>query len=256
MLLFLQSLLLIGTGTFMLALSLSDTYWHLLNPKYSWLTFSAGLVITVLAFAGLLARSRKPVLSELICLLLFLTLALASVSLPNPFFPAELASPDFDLPDFSGSEASAPEPRVTINGAEYIRINPGELLVLEDTGKLNSGDRYQVQGQVIRTPEMDRTGHLAVSRLLITCCIADAVSLAYLIKVDDPNDFESGEWVRSAGVILRERPALKEPLLAVTGTLPAISSEKFVILSERTVPAAPVGPHFLFEIREQEPFAF
>ncbi|GFM36817.1 TIGR03943 family putative permease subunit [Desulfovibrio psychrotolerans] len=192
---FLESCLLIWSGAFMLVLAHSTAYWRFLNPKYDWLTIVAGTALILLGFASLFHRSRRPRADELAALMVFAALAGAAFALPNPFYDEPPAT-------FTGAEAREEiTPRVTLGGREYVRINIAELLAHEGRNTLSAGGRYALRGRVARTPELDAAGYIAVNRLLIACCFADASGVGYLVRVDTPQNFTPGQWVRVAGTL-------------------------------------------------------
>lgn len=192
---FLESCLLIWSGAFMLVLAHSSAYWRFLNPKYDWLTIVAGAALVLLGFACLFHRARRPRADELAALMVFAALAGAAFALPNPFFDEPPAT-------FTGAEAREEiAPRITLGGREYVRINIAELLAHEGRNTLTAGGRYALRGRVARTPELDAAGYIAVNRLLIACCFADASGVGYLVRVDTPQNFTPGQWVRVAGTL-------------------------------------------------------
>ncbi len=252
-------------GSFMVVLACSSEYWRYIHPKYSWLSITAGSIIILLGIATFFNRSKKARASELIAFLIFCIIAFASTSLPTPFMGAEHEAGLEDLgPEepplsFTGLPEPTQEqqsPRLTIDGKEYIKINQAELIVLDGDKRVQPGDRYVIQGSVVRTPVLDASGVVAVARLLITCCFADAAATAYLVNVPSPEAFENGEWVRVAGRIQTEAESLKQITLPVPGAITTVIGENYMLQSDEIQPDKPTGLPFLFQIRNQEPYAY
>ncbi|TVM36810.1 hypothetical protein [Oceanidesulfovibrio marinus] len=292
----LEACLLALAGAFMLVLATSPMYWHFFNPKYSWLTFTAGAIVALLSLAGLLHRTRTPKASEIASLAVFLVLAGLAVTLPNPLFdvpPSGITSSDSfepfsqppgdaqamadaeNPPDTFGLDgafpadpgAGIPAPtfdvteeengsRFTMDGVEYIKTNIAELILAEQENRLEPGGAYSVQGLVARTPELDEAGYIAVTRLFIVCCFADATGVAYLVDVDDPQSYTQGQWVHAAGTLAPAKTLPKTLPIAIPGAFTAIHGDKFAISAARVEPGPVPGMPFLFELRGKEPYIY
>ncbi len=260
-----ETCLFCAVGSFMVFLACSSEYWRYIHPKYSWLSFAAGASIIILGIATFFNKAQKPKASELGALLLLCSITYASTTLPTPFMGAEHEASLEDLgPDdpplsFTGLPEPTQEqksPRLTIDGKEYVKINQAELIILDGDGRAKPGDGFVIQGSVVRTPVLDAAGVIAVARLLITCCFADAAATAYLVKVPSPDAFENGQWVRVAGRIQPEEEALKQITLPVPGAITTVIGENYMLWSDDIHPAKPTGLPFLFQVRNQEPFAY
>jgi hypothetical protein len=248
-----ETLLLGAIGVFMLALPNSEIYWRFLNPKYSWLTLIAGALVTFLALCNAFDR-RWPKISELLGLMAFLFLAGAAAALPNPYYDAGPSS----SATFGSAEADLPlmtESRLTLDGEEYVKINLAELLIKEKNNVLQAGDRYAFQGSVTRTPELDGAGFVAVSRLLIACCFADAVGVSYFVRVNNPGEFETGQWVRASGVLVPDNLDMNKTAISMQGAISTLTSKSFVLDSVQAS-IAPSDIPFIFVVRDSEPYAY
>lgn len=257
---FLESCLLAATGIFMAGLAVSPIYWRFINPKYSWLTFSAGGILAVLGIYRLFQRSGKGDVTESTGLAVFLALAVAATLLPNPFFdfaPQGLSDDAVVETSAGTEEASVGEPasRIVIDGEEYVKINVAELLAGESEGWAQEGEKFVFRGIVSRTPELDAAGYIAVSRLFVFCCFADAVGVTYLVKLEEPQDYQTGEWVKVAGALAAGGGVDSQPPL-VSGALSAVMSEKFVFMADSVEKSNMPDIPFIFQIRDKEPFAF
>ncbi|MUM77983.1 hypothetical protein GKC30_10085 [Pseudodesulfovibrio sp. F-1] len=278
---FIEACLLAAMGSFMVALSLSSGYWQYLNPKYSWLTLVAGGCVMALGFAALLDGHRRRKGTELAGLAIFLGLAVASQMLPGmlvdsgPTMPRRGGlsfsggfggdhSDGFDA-DFGGGYGPGfgggyeddfdSEPVEAYAGQEYVRINVAELIAGESGGWVREGDLFAVQGGLARTPELDRAGLVAVTRLFISCCFADAAGVVALVRVDDPESFTPGTWVRVLGRVV-PIPAVEDTRISIFGALTAIRSERFALLANSVDTQDFTGIPYLFEIRSRSPFAY
>ncbi|TVM19295.1 hypothetical protein DPQ33_02740 [Oceanidesulfovibrio indonesiensis] len=268
----LQACLVAATGAFMLMLAASPIYWRFLNPKYAWLTLSAGGIIALLALAVLLDRSRTVRASEAAGLVVFLLLAGTAVTLPNPFYDvvpsglsgeeyAEWTTPGFDgaaeraTPAFDDAQETT-DSKIVLDGVAFTKINVAELLTAEQDQRARAGDAFVVQGQVARTPELDAAGYIAVTRLFIVCCFADAAGVAYLVDVNDPQQFPPGSWVHAAGTLAPASGLPDKIPLSVPGALSAMAGDTFVLTGHRVALGPMPDIPFLFEVRYQEPYAY
>jgi len=278
---FIEACLLAAMGAFMVALALSSGYWQYLNPKYSWLTLVAGGCVMTLGFAALLDGHRRRKGTELAGLTVFLGLAVASQMLPGMLADSGPAMPGRGGLSFSGGFGGVrsdgydsefgggygpgfgggyeddldAEPVVAHAGQEYVKINVAELIAGESGGWVRQGDLFAVQGGLARTPELDRAGLVAVTRLFISCCFADAAGVVALVRVDDPESFAPGSWVRVLGRVMPV-PAVEATRISIFGALTAIRSDRFALLAENIETQEFTGIPYLFEIRSRQPFAY
>lgn len=256
--------LLAAMGAFMVALATSSGYWQYLNPRYAWLTLVAGVCVMILGLGALLDTRRRRKGTELAGLAVFLGLAVASQMLPGMLFEPGPAMPQRGGLTFGGGftggleagyEDDYFEPVEVHDGREYVRINAAELIAGESGGWVREGDLFAVQGSVARTPELDRAGLVAVTRLFISCCFADAAGVVALVRVDDPASFTPGTWVRALGRVV-PIPAVEDTRISIFGALTAIRSDRFALLAENVETPAFTGVPYLFEIRSGQPFAY
>ena len=256
---FAEAALLVSMGTFMAVLARSSMYWQFLNPKFAWLTFVTGVVLTIIGFGALLNRERCAKLSELAAIVIFLGLALVGTN-SSDFFAMEsegVVSGSFSQ---TYADAEAPsvvdgDPSIVKDGTEYTKLNVAELLTAEKEGRAAAGDNFAIQGTVVRTPEMDQAGFIGVGRLMIACCFADSTGVLSLVRVDDPTAFESRQWVRVLGVLEEDSPALPE-IITLSGALTAIRSNQYIMRAVEAKEAPVVGVPFIFDIRDEPPYAY
>ena len=259
----LEALLLASMGLFMVGLARSEVYWQFLNPRYAWLTLASGAVIALLGIVHLFHKGRKGQATQLLALAVFLGLTLAAVSGPHLFAGPQ---PGFTAPPqvgrFTGGsltrayDDSLPAERTveTLGGREYARMNLAELLAGEGD-RVDEGERVAVQGLLLRTPEMDRAGYVALARLYIYCCFADAVGVVAMVKVDDPEAYRPGSWVRVLGM-LRPDPPFLDRTLAVAGALTTARSDQFALGADAVDEVPVEGVPFILEVRTAPPFAY
>lgn len=256
-----EAALLVLMGSFMVVLSRSSSYWHYINPKYAWLTCVAGVLVLVMGCGCFFHVERKRKISELVGLLVFLALAGVATSMPRTFSsdspaqkPAAFSGGSLTQ-SYADEDASALEARLVIDDVEYVKINVAELIAGETEGHVAAGGNYAIQGAVVRTPELDQAGYIGVGRLLISCCFADATGVVCLVKVDAPEMYAPGDWVRVAGR-LRESTDFSGRELAVTGALTAVRSEHLIMDSVQVSSQQVEGMPFIFEIRGEEPYTY
>lgn len=254
----LDGLCLLGLGALLVALSRSRLYWYFLNPKFSPLTLGTG-VLLCLCGAVLLLRPepsaaspwrqlRQAVLLGFLFLAAFAWEQAAWEPAPGALTPAAVQE--------AAPEPETPEPlRVTRNGIEYVRLNLAELYIMLDKGRTDHPAHFALRAQVKRTPELDRQDHTLLRRIAVVCCLADSLELGFLARGLD--GFDSGAWVEVFG---RLEPLSDSALLkaAPQGEAPAITvnNPKFRIVVEAAQAITPPGFPYLFEFREQEPFAW
>jgi len=255
----LQGALLTTSGAFMLWLSRSSLYWQMLNPRYAWLTLVAGGVLALLGIVHILHAGRKGHLSEIAALALFLGLAALAVLGPDAFAPPP---PTYGSGYSGGSltrsydDAAPPaQPTVTVNGVTYTRLNLAELMAGENGGWARENDRFAVQGAVLRTPELDNAGYIALARLYVYCCFADAIGVVTLVAVNQPDDYRPGSWVRVLGTLTPGAP-FPDRTFTVAGALSTARSEQFVLDAADVEETHVEGVPFILEIREKTPFAY
>jgi len=254
---FIETFLLVTMGTFMVWLAFSSSYWQFINPKYAWLTITAGAIIILIGIGALFHADRKRGFSEILMLTIFLSLAWAAAIMPNIFLGAETDGHSQGTLTRSYPEPGslALTPTIEIDGVEYTKMNLAELIAGETGGWVKAGGKYAIQGTILRTPELDAVGCIALGRLLITCCFADATGITVLVKVDDPKSYEIGEWARVAGMLTPAAKVPEKPIV-VTGALSSLRSDRYVLdAADVNIQSMP-GVPFIFDIRSEAPFAY
>jgi len=241
------SLLLASLGCFMTFLSMSRSYWLFLNPRFAWLTLAAGLCLLLLGLALALERGRRVSLPACLTLVVFLPLAWVAAlqSEGGGFAPAGLSVTR--VPDSGPS-------RVRLNGTEYIRLNPAELLLLADAPGGPDQRAFVTEGFVLRTPELDAEGQVVLCRLVINCCFADALGVGVRLRVQDPASLQPSSWIRAAGRLVSAPPIPGQPP-AIPGVIATVVSDSTAFTPDLVLPISTAEQPYIFEIRATEPFA-
>jgi len=256
-------------GLFMAVFAWSDRYWQFINPKYSWLTFAAGILIALVGLAGYSRPLRKPRPTEMLSIAVFLGIALTALLSPNPFATEGAARQtdftndgQFSSDDFTGGsmtlqydDAAKPLSEVVYQDRIFTRINLAELLNGEIGGWAKAGEGYAFQGMVLRSPELDEKGYIAVGRLFIFCCFADAVGVTALVKVDRAESYTAGTWVDVLGILRKDDP-LPGKTARVPGAFSAARSDIYTLTAVRIKKQAVRGIPFMLEVRDRKPFAY
>lgn len=260
-----DGLCLLCLGGFMAALSRSGLYWYFLNPRFSWLTLGAGILLCLAGLALLLRPLPGPATTMRLwrqaVLLGFLSLAAtswgqaASEPLPGALSPAS-----------SENSAAVPEeapvdPRPVLDGRQYQRLNLAELYIMVDKGRKDYPERFALRAVVSRTPELDGRGHVLFKRTAVVCCLADSMELSFAARGPGLDGLKSGDWVEVFGRLapldtkgadkglVKTAPKGEGPSLALT-------NPTFRIEVEAVTPIQAPSFPYLFEFKEEPPFAW
>ncbi|MCB2227351.1 MAG: hypothetical protein KQH53_11795 [Desulfarculaceae bacterium] len=250
-----EGLILTGLGLCMIQLAFSQDYWMLLNPSFRWLTGTAGGLLALCGLAAALITGRRAGLVRPLLLGLLLALAIS-----------------WDLGAWSqpgvgtGGAAFNPQQRQRIasrlqhGGHEYIKINLAELFLLaEQAPEAWADKRYVFRGQVVNTAKLSAKKHFAVVRLSVWCCLADAVWVGFAVSLPPGAELPGqGQWVRIYGRLVARQgaPDQSEAVMdKATNRLTAINS-RCLFRSEALVPIKMPRPPYMFQTRQQEPYAY
>ncbi|MCF8034754.1 MAG: hypothetical protein K9K66_13935 [Desulfarculaceae bacterium] len=250
-----EGLAVAGLGLCMLMLAFSQDYWMLLNPKFRWLTGSAGGLLALCGLAIALAPGRRagPLRPLLLAALLVVGLGWDLGAWSQPGVGTGGAA-------FNPQQRQRIASRLSHGGHEYIKINLAELFLLaEKKPPAWAGKRYVFRGQVVNTPALEAKGRFAVVRLSVWCCLADAVWVGFSVSLPPGAEPPAqGQWVRLYGR-LEPRPAAPDQSEAVmdkvTNRLTAIN-ERCFFQSEEVAPIPAPSPPYMFQTRSQEPYAY
>ncbi len=261
-----DGLCLLCLGGFIAALSRSGLYWYFLNPKFSGVTLGAGALLCLAGLALLVRPVPGPATTMRLwrqaVLLGFLSLAAtawgqaASEPLPGAVNPAS-----------SENAALAPEeeapvdPRPVKDGKEYVRLNLAELYIMLDKGRTDYPERFALRAVVSRTPQLDGRGHVLLKRTAVVCCLADSMELSFVTRGQGLDGLKNGDWVEIFGRLAPLAPKGEDKGLvkaAPKGEGPSLSltNPKFRIEVEAVEPIQAPSFPYLFEFKEEPPFAW
>ena len=240
-----------GVGLFMSLFALSQDYWMLLNPKFRWLTLSAGVGLVICGLAAIFAarEQRLGPLRVLLFLVLGVLMPLAVNPLPGQTGPRLHSARE---------QARPQQSRATWQGQEYIKLNLGELrnLIMQQPAQALGG-HWLLRGFIYRQPQLEARGQAAMLRNAVFCCLADSVALGFVLESPELAGLDNGQWVQ---VYARLEPAQLSPALLEKVKLPGVFitnlDQKHLLKPLRVVKIdAPQIP-YMFGFRDQEPFAY
>lgn len=257
-----DGLCLVFLGGVMGALALSPHYWFFLNPRFKPLTLGCGVGLVLVGLVPLLLPRKSGAstarLLRLTVFLGFLSLAAfaweQAAQAPAPgAFGAEAAG----LPTAGMEPEHQPDPVVTRGGVRYTRLNLAELYIMVDKGRTDFPEHVALRIQTEREPALAKHGYALATRIAVVCCLADSMQLAFLAT--GLEDVEPGRWVEVFGSLrpldARGQDALKAVKQGAGASLKVVNP-KFLLEVERAEATPPPSFPYLFEFREQPPFAW
>ncbi|MFO7461329.1 MAG: hypothetical protein R6X07_11965 [Desulfatiglandales bacterium] len=250
LLLSLENVVLLGMGLYMILLTRSDEYTLFLNPKFRWLTLSAGAGLVVLAVASLLRRTDRADL--------FRTAAFAVMGGLIFLSGTNLLGKETSDPYSSADEDSGQESHMTRDGISYLKLNTAELVYL----LMGKPDEIMDQPIVIRgvlkkSASMDLQGRFALLRVNMVCCVADAMAMGVMVTQDEPVSIGDGRWVKVYGRMkgLTEAVRISERI-TVDGIPSTVIHEKAVLLADAVEPVSRPRAPYLYELPGEERFDY
>jgi hypothetical protein len=177
-------------------------------------------------------------------------------------------------------------PRATYADKEYVRINLAELFLLEQRNRPEElAGRYVFRGAVTRHPALDAQGAVAVFRVSLYCCLADATAGGFAVRpgVREPAGkphadarpapepgttptrpvpasrdilagLDDGQWVEVYGHLTREKLPGKLARLAPRDVFAGSLNPGWVFTADAVRLIPPPGDPFIFQWREAEPY--
>ena len=216
-------------------------YWRYMNPKFKWLTGTAGVVLILVGLMATVRPNREARLFRVFVFLAFMSFA---------------ALPSFE----PGARINGPareEPRLLLDGQEYIRINLGELTMVCDEAHPNQETEcYVLRGMVKRSRDLDRAGEFVVLRIAVFCCFADAVAMGFRVHYDRTAELYDGQWVQVYGTLRRLSSEQPSPSLPVRGAFFTMVSDCCVIMPTKVVDIEPPPIPYMFEFKKSEPHVY
>lgn len=236
-----EGLILLALGLYMGVFVTVGDYWRYMNPKFKWLTGTAGALLILMGLMATLKPTRQARLSRILIFLAFMSFA---------------ALPAFEPGTRIGGFGEG-APRLTLDGEEYTKINLGELtLVCDEVDSSKENDRYVFRGMVKRSPELDGSDQFAVLRVAVFCCLADAVAMGVRVEYERLGELYDGQWVQVYGTVRRLSSEMSSPNLRVRGAFFTMLNDSCVIEPTRIVSIDPPPIPYMFEFREAEPYAY
>ena len=187
-----------GWGALYIFLMASDRTFLYLSPRTAWLV-PVGAIILAIAFFGRIFFVRdQPTLSG--------KQALGSALVVLPVVVV-LALPPASLDSFAAGRRSSFASAAFVTSVEDIAT--GDLTLADIAGAVRSdeamaalagraGAEVSFVGFVTREPTSP-ADEFVLTRFLISCCVADALSVQVRIVGAPPGQFKSDDWVRVTG---------------------------------------------------------
>jgi len=263
----LASVLLLAMGIYIIYLISSGGYTSFLNPKFIWLTGSCSVLLIILGITSLFTGiSIKP--STVIIIIIFVILCLMApsvrlhgLSIGNVTNTNQAAWKNRRGPERL-KDADPRTGRVTYNGTEYIPVNIGELYMIlynnpkKKVNEIIKNNSYVFRGFVYRNPQLEKKGQIAIMRVAMTCCIADAVALGFRISTNGIGQFKNDEWVRVYGHMERFKPDRLEQTVDIEGIANTdLKDDVMFSVDQIETDSEPEEP-FMLDWKNKEPFAY
>ena len=250
LLLSIENLVLLGMGLYMILLTRGDEYAFFLNPKFRWLTLSAGLGLVVLAVASLIRRTdRTDLLRTAAFVVMGGLIFLSGTNLSGK----ETANPLNSLEDDSGQES-----HMTWKGIPYLKLNTAELVYL----LMGKPDEIMDQPIVLRgvlkkSPSLDALGRFALLRVNMVCCVADSMTMGVMVTGDETANIGDGRWVSVYG----RMQGLAEPYriterITLDGIFSTVIHEKAVLVADAVETTGRPRFPYLYELPGDERFDY
>ena len=264
-----DGLTLLCLGVLLATLAQSPQYWYFLNPRFSTLTLASGVLLGLVGLVPLLRpRPGRATITRLVrqaAVLGFLCLAAyAWEQAATAPFPGVFSAPDKPQALFPppGAPAPAAAPLVTKHGAEYTRLTLAELYIMLDKGRTDYPRRFAMRVQLSEEPALKKLGLGVLTRTAVVCCLADSMQLGFLaqgLERFDTKRSDTNGWLEIYGRLEPMDPAGEQALKAVAqgeGMSLKVVNPKFRVVVEAAEPIGPPPFPYLFEFREQPPFAW
>ena len=241
---------LLAIGGFISFLIFAGNYWYYLNPKFERLTGLTAALLILTGLATIIRSKRSLSISRTAVFLVFIAVLAIGTYSGIPRAPQAQA-------DLSQENSRDEEPRITLSGVEYIKINLAELLWISDKqflDKLNL--HYVVRGIVKRSGALDELGYFALVRSVMTCCLADSMGLGLPVRDSRVKDFSDGQWVAVYGTL--ERLGEKVPREGLRpGRMRLITlSRNYGLVPAKIEKIDEPDSPFIFETKDEEPYAY
>jgi uncharacterized repeat protein (TIGR03943 family) len=207
----------------------------LIHPAYKSLTLATGLTLLIMTGIRLILLIQKKSttrvqhmssLPRVIGSILLLGIALAGFWVPLRIFASDIAN-DRGLNDFTAlnrpqpqtfRSASRPEDRTLVDWVRTLNVYPEP--------DAYTGQNVKVQGFVVY-PEDLPDNYLLLSRLVITCCAADAYPVGLPVKLSQTRKlFNPNTWLEVEGEMVTETLSNQRKLVIQPKVLNEITEPK------------------------------
>lgn len=242
-----EGLALLGLGLAMVWFAMSEDYWVLMNPKFRWLTLSAGVVLALLGAVALFMGRRRGVWGRMMLVVMMVTM-ISVVDHAALLGPVGQADP-------APTSKTGPS-RLEWQGRQYIKINAMELFTVAEEGKqAKIGQNYVWRGMARRAPGLGENRFVAL-RTSIFCCLADAVAMGFVVQTPGLLPAE-GQWVRLWGELKPlAKPIQGAGIVQTKGVFMSVASSDWVFVAHRVEPIPTPEVPFSFVFNRNEPYAY
>jgi hypothetical protein len=225
-----ENVVLLGMGLYMILLTRGDDYALFLNPKFRWLTLSAGAGLAVLAVASLVRRTDK---TDLLRTAAFVVMGglifLSGTNLSGKQTTDPLSLEEEDLGE---------ESHMIREGIPYLKLNTAKLyyLLLEKPEEI-MGVPVALRGVLKKSPFLDAQGRFALLRVNMVCCVADSMSMGVMVTGNESAAIRDGRWVMVFGRMkgLVEPVRIKERI-SVDGIPSTVIHENAILVADAVEP--------------------
>lgn len=256
----LDGLFLCAVAAWVFWVSAAGRFWFYLNPSFQAVTLGAAGITAAL---GLYCLWRPVLPFGALRTLLFAALTgLAIMSGVNQSIPGYvMGAPGqgLDPSDRAGLADDGPAPgqsRAVLAGREYVKINAGELYDIASNAEADKlGRDYVWRGFVRRSPELDARGECLVFRMALYCCFADATAVGFRVAYPPGQPPEDKAWVQVRGRLRQALPVSQDEL-DIPGLALASIKPDYVFAADAVDPVDPPSSTFMYEWRQDEPYAF
>lgn len=257
-----DGLCLVFLGGLMASLALSAQYWFFLNPRFKTLTLACGAGLALVGLIPLLrprpGKASVGRLSRQAVFLGFLSLsAYAWEQAAKAPMPGAFGTDPAGMPTAARDSEPQTSPVVDLGGVRYTRLNLAELYIMVDKGRTDYPEHVAMRILVEPEPGLEKHGLALATRTTVVCCLADSMQLGFLAA--GLKGVEPGQWVEVFGRLRPLDDAGKASLKDVAkGEGPSLKvvNPKFLLAVERVEQTPAPSFPYLFEFREQPPFAW
>lgn len=248
-----EALCIVGLAAFLVYLLTLGSYWMYLNPKFRVLSWVSSAALGAMGVYSLARPPAGATWARASLYVLALVLCLASeLGIRKWFSVSGVDSASLE------QEAAPLEPRVTVGGVEYVRINLGELFDIAANrmaGKMETN--YAVRGFVRRSPESDARGEFILYRVALYCCYADSTAVGFRVRAPQGQELpEDGSWQIVSGRLAASKTGEGDEAQSLGGSVLASVQPDFLIEARRLEAGKAPGMGMMYEWRTEEPYAY